>query len=173
MQRLGKYPGHGKKIPAMNRILFAVLILISCFAACKKSEVARIYTPYNGNWEFLGMDGPLGFTPSSSDTTIILTLGAPNSYMVSLNGYSLLQGTFQVDSVSEEVILAFSNITQPYGSTITGLGIGQSNDSANFTIIGQLTLFQNNATHILGDTLILVQSPTFGFATQSSVFKHL
>jgi hypothetical protein len=106
--------------------------LISCFAACKKSEVAHNYPSYNGNWEFLGMEGPLGFQPSSSDTTIILTLGAPNSYMVSLNGSSRLQGTFQVDSASDEVILAFSNITQPYGSTITGLGIGQSNDSAQF-----------------------------------------
>ena len=157
----------------MNRIFFAALMLTLCLAACKKSEVARIYPAYYGNWEFLGMEGPLGFQPSSSDTTIILTLGAPNAYGVSLNGSSRLQGTFQVDSASGEVILAFSNITQPYGSMITGLGIGQTNDSANFAVIGQLTLFQNNASQALGDTLILVQSPTFGFATQSSVFKHL
>lgn len=65
MQRLGKYPGHGKKTPAMNRILFTALILISCFATCKKSEVAHNYPSYNGNWEFLGMEGPLGFQPSS------------------------------------------------------------------------------------------------------------
>jgi hypothetical protein len=155
----------------MARTLFAVWILISCFAACKKSDVAHIYPSYYGNWKFLGMEGPLGYTPSSPDTTIILALGAPSSYAVSLNGFPRLGGTFQVDSASGSGILAFSNITQPYGSMVTGSG--QANDNDNFAVIGQLTLFQNNTTQTLGDTLILVQSPAFGFATQGSFFKRL
>jgi hypothetical protein len=158
----------------LNRRLFTVLIPLLCFISCKKSEIAQSYPSYYGRWQFLGMGEAVGYIPASADTAIILTLSAPNTYTVTLNGMIKLLGTFQAtsDTGSVPATFRFSNITEPYGGMVGGSANSQTYYNSNFITIGQLTLFQSNTPNTISDTLILVQSPTIAFEAESSYFKR-
>jgi hypothetical protein len=158
----------------MKRTGIATLLLLA-LAGCKKSDegTASISVPgsYYGHWQWIGSSyGPAITYPTSS--FVVLNLEAGNQYQATLNGLVVTSGTFGIDSSANGVVLKFSNINEPAGNNTTGQVDGVNFIAFNFLKIGQLTLFQNNSTMALGDTLQLIQYPIIPEATVS-LFKRM
>ncbi len=158
----------------MRRLLVFALLLLMFISSCKKEGQLVLYPSYYGQWQYIGYRFGPGFIAASADSSVILTLIPPNSYLTSLNGYLSTQGTFRLDSSMDLVSLQFNNITQPYGSwTVVGTTSGVTFLYFNYSQIGQLTLFQFNYISAYGDTLEMLQGPVITPDPVYNFFKRI
>jgi hypothetical protein len=150
-----------------------VALVLAALLACNKSGqgTASVSGSYYGHWQWIGSSwGPTITYPTGS--IIVLDLEAGNQYQATLNGLVVTSGTFGIDSSANGVVLRFNNIDQPAGNDTIGQSDGVNFIAFNFVKIGQLTLFQDNATSTPGDTLYLLQYPIDPAATMS-LFKRI
>jgi hypothetical protein len=157
----------------MNSFLrFCFLIIITGLFSCNKNIQTPSYPSYYGQWQFIGTSsGPSYITPSP-DSVVILILKPGNTYVATLNGNPGIYGSFTIDSSANFVTLTFLNITQPYGTNTSGESNGIYFLFFNTAKVGQLTLFQTNATNSPGDTLNLTSYPITPEFT-SDYFKRI
>jgi hypothetical protein len=150
----------------MNNLLrYCCLIIGTGLFSCSKTIQTPSYSSYYGQWQFTStVWGPFQQT-TSSDSVVILRLMPGNTYVATLNGNLAKQGSFTIDSGTNGVILSFRNITQPFGANTSGESNGVHYIGFNTVKIGQLTLFQYNATSSPGDTLYLISYPLTPEAT--------
>jgi len=157
----------------MSRLLCCCcFVVMMVMFSCRKAVQVPSYPSYYGQWLFIQSSSGPGFTTPSPDSVVILTLKPGNTYTVTLNGNTSLQGSFTMDSVAYGVTLDFLNITQPYGTSTIVTTNGPTFLFFNTVKIGQLTLFQKNATSSPGDTLDLTSSPVTPEAT-NNLFRRI
>lgn len=157
----------------MSRLLCCCCFVgITFLFACSKTVHTPSYPSYYGQWQYIGASFGPGFTTPSPDSVVILTLKSGNTYTVTLNGNSSLEGSFTMDSITYGVTLKFLNITQPYGNNTIATTNGPTFLFFNTAKIGQLTLFEENATSSPGDTLVLTSSPVTPEAT-NDLFRRI
>lgn len=156
----------------MNVFLrFCCSIMAIGLFSCNKNIQTPSYPSYYGKWQFIGSYfGPIHITPSP-DSVVILTLKPDNTYVATLNGNPGIHGAFTIDS-SNFVILTFLNITQPFGTNTSGESNGVYFIGFNTAKVGQLTMFQTNATSSPGDSLNLTSYPITPEFT-SEYFKRI
>jgi hypothetical protein len=127
---------------------------------------------YDGHWKWLGTIRGIYFPDPITDSPIVLSLAADNSYSVTLNGQLAMQGTYSIDSSTFWNNIIFNNIVQPAGDTISITTGNITRLCFNYSEIGRLTIFRNNEISVSGDTLTLLRTPITP-ETPVSLFKRI
>lgn len=172
----------------MNRLFAAFFLLSVSLISCTKSEPAVTINPgginsksntdqqnsgqFDGQWQWIGTTSGIFNTIPSVDSPVVLSLDSDYSYRVMISGELTLQGTYSTDTSAFYTDLKFNNIDQPAGDT-TSVTVGDMTYLYfNYSLVGRLTIYQNNDLSISGDTLTLMRFPLTP-ETPVSLFKRI